>query len=120
VVPATRAVEIRILVALEEEYRAYREVIAAGIRLLRPHIEVATSGLDALEEEIARFNPHVVICSLPATVSTGDRVAWVELSLDPDRPTVVRIGGRYSERNNPDLEALLKVVDEAEQLLRGS
>ena len=109
--------EIRILVALEDDYRAYREVIAAGIGVLRPQVEVTTSGLDALEEEIARLDPHVVVCSLPATMGSGDRMAWMKLSLDPTRPTVICVGGRYSEVSNPVFDALLGVVDEAEQFV---
>jgi hypothetical protein len=109
--------DIRILVALEDDYRAYRELIAAGIRVLRPQVEVATSGLDTLEEEIARIDPHVVVCCLPATMGPGDRVAWVELSIDPTRPTVFCVGGRYSEVLNPALEVLLGVIDEAERLI---
>jgi hypothetical protein len=111
-------VEIRILVALESDYRAYREVIAAAIRVLRPHAEVATSGLDALEEEIARVDPHVVICSLPATtMGSGNRVAWVKLSVDPRQSTLICIRGQYSEVRNPMVETLLGVVDEAERLV---
>jgi hypothetical protein len=109
--------EIRILVALEDDYRVYREVIAAGIRVLRPQVEVATSVLDALEEEIARLDPHVVVCCLPATMGPGDRLAWVELSIDPTHPTVICVGGRYSEVHNPALEVLLGVVDEVERLI---
>lgn len=109
--------EIRILVALEDDYRAYRELIAAGIRVLRPHVEVTTSALDTLEEEIARLDPHVVVCSLPANMGPGDRVAWVELSIDPTRPTIICVGGRYSEVRNPVFEVLLGVVDETERLV---
>jgi hypothetical protein len=106
-------------VALDDNYRAYREVIATGIRLVRPNTEVATSGVDALEEEVARLDPHMVICNLPATAGSGERVpSWVELSLDPTRPSVVRIGGSYSERSNPTLEALLQVIDEVDRTLR--
>jgi hypothetical protein len=104
-------------VALHDDYRAYRGAIAAGIRLLRPHVEVATTGLDALEDEVARLDPHVVICSLPTTANSGERLAWVELSLDPARPSVVRVGGSYSKQSNPALEALLRVIDEAERLV---
>jgi hypothetical protein len=109
--------ETRILVTLEDDYRAYRELIAAGIRVLRPQVEVTTSGLDALEEEIARIDPHVVVCCLPATMGPGDRVAWVELSIDPTQLTVICVGGRYSEVRNPVFEVLLGVIDEAERLV---
>ena len=92
-------------------------MIAAGIQVLRPQVEVATSGLDALEEEKARLDPHVVVCCLPATMGPGDRVAWVELSIDPTQPTVICVDGRYSEVRNPVLEVLLGVVDEVERLV---
>jgi len=104
---------------LEDDYRAYREVIGASIQVLRPHVEVAVSGLEALEEEVARLDPHLVICNLPATAGSGERVpSWVELSLDPTRPSVVCVGGSYSERSNPTLEALLQVIDEVDRTLR--
>ena len=103
--------------ALEDDYRSYREVIAASLQGLRPQVEVAVSGLDTLDSEVARLDPHVVICSLPATAGLGDRLAWVMLSMDPSRPTVVHLDGRCFEWRNPTLEPILGVVDEAERLL---
>jgi F420-dependent methylenetetrahydromethanopterin dehydrogenase len=107
-----------ILVALEVDYRAYRDVIAAAIRVLRPHAEIETTTLDTLGEEVERFDPDLVICSRPNTVDPGGRVAWVELSLDPTRPSKICVGGRYSESTNPTLEALLAVIDEVEELIQ--
>lgn len=108
-------VEIRILIAFEPEYHAYQGVIAAAIRVLRPHIEVETADLDALEKEVQRLDPQLVICSLAKDADLGDMLTWVELSIDPLQPTRVCIGGRYSERTNPTLEVLLGVIDEAEK-----
>jgi hypothetical protein len=109
---------LRILVCFENDYRTYREVIAAGIKIMRSHTEVVTAELDVLKEEIRRFDPHLVICSLPATAGYGDIVCWVKLSLeDPTEPSVVCIDGRYSEHSNLTLEELLGVLDEIEQLL---
>jgi hypothetical protein len=106
-----------VLIAIEDEYRAYREVIAAGIGALRPGVEVASVGLEGLEGELARLDPRVVICSGPEPAGAGTRrEAWVELPLEPIRPMKVRRGGRRSEAADPTLEALLAVVDEAEQL----
>jgi hypothetical protein len=110
-------VEIQIVIALEPEYRAYQGVIAAAIRVLRPHVEVETADLDALEEEIQRLDPQLVICSRSDAADLSDRLAWVELSMDPMQPTRLSIGGRYSEKTNPTLEVLLGVVDEAEKLV---
>ena len=110
-------VAARILVALEDEYRAYREVIAVAIRLLRSHAWVESAGLEALAEEIERLDPHLVVSSRPNTVDPASRSAWVELSIDPTRPTRVCIGGRYSGRTNPTLEVLLGIVDIVEEHL---
>jgi hypothetical protein len=103
-------------VAIEDDYRVYRETIAAGIKVLRPHVQVATVRLEALEAEMTRFDPHVVICSRPTTARPGGQVAWVELSLEPTRPSVICVGGRYSKRHNPSVDVLLEVIDEAERL----
>jgi hypothetical protein len=102
-------------VALADDYRAYREVIATAIRLLRPHVEVVSAGLEALEEKVARLDPHLIICNLPATALPAEGLAWVELSLEPARPSVVRVGGSRSELRNPGVDALVQVIDKVEQ-----
>jgi hypothetical protein len=109
--------EIRILVVFEGDYRVYRDVLAVGIRILRPHVEVETADLEALEKEVARFEPQVLICSRPEPADSGSWAAWVEISLDPTLRARVSVGGRYSERPNPTLEELLGMIDEVEQLL---
>ncbi len=107
-----------ILVAFEDDYRAYRDMIAAAIWMLRPHVEVETAGLERLGEYIERFDPQLVISTHPNSVDPGGRLAWVELSLHPTRPTKVCVGGRYSEQTNLTLDALLAVIDEVEELIR--
>jgi hypothetical protein len=54
---------MRVLVALEDEYRVYRDMIAAATAVLRPQSEVETTGLDELGEQVRRFDPQVVVCS---------------------------------------------------------
>lgn len=105
------------MVAIEDSYGAYRQVIAAGLRLVRPCVEVAASGLDAIDEELARFEPQVVICTLSPTSGSGERLAWVELSVDPRRPTTIHVGNRQLRTTNPTFSELLEVVDEAERIL---
>ena len=102
---------------MEDEYRAYREVIVAALEALRPGTKVATVGLDQLGGELARLDPQVVVCSRPGSLAEAEgRLAWIELSLDTTRPTKVSVGGRRSESVNPTLETLLAVIDEAEGL----
>jgi hypothetical protein len=57
----------------------------------------------------------VVICNGHEDVESSDRLAWIELSLDPTQPTnKISIGGYYLERINPGVEALLEIIDELE------
>lgn len=106
--------EIRVLVALEDDYRVYRETIAVGLRILRPGIEVETALLEALEEELERFDPQVVICSGHEEVESDGILAWIELSPDHMKPTKIRVGERLTERTNPTLRELLELIDESE------
>jgi hypothetical protein len=93
-------VNIRVLVALEDEYRAYREVIAAGIQILRPNVEVTTATLEELEAEVARLDPQVVISSHDKPASVRAEVSWAKEPIDS------------VPRSNTTLEALLAVIDE--------
>ena len=108
---------MRVLVAFEDDYRSYREVIAAGICVLRPRTEVETAPMEELEEQIERFDPQLVICSRPNTLPSRRCAGWVELPLDPTRPTKICVAGRYSKRSNPAIDVLIAVIDEVEQFL---
>ena len=92
-------VSIRILVAFEDVYRAYREVIAAGIQVLRPQLEVTSTNLVELEGEIARLDPQVVISSLDKPASAPDGVAWAKVTID------------FAPKSEVTLEALLTLID---------
>jgi hypothetical protein len=102
-------------VAIDDDFRAYREVIATCVRLLRPHVEVVSAGLEALEEKVARLDLHVVICNLPAPAVPDNELVWVELSLYPTQRSVVCVGGSRSELRNPGVDTLAQLIDEVEQ-----
>jgi hypothetical protein len=87
-------------VALEDEYRAYREVIATGIQILRPNVEVTTTDPENLEAEVARLDPPVVISSHDKPASVRAEVSWAKVSIDS------------VPHSNTTLEALLAVIDE--------
>ena len=107
---------IRAIVALDDDYRAYQDVLLVGIQILRPDAEVQAADVEKLEETLRRFEPHLVICDQPETVDWGGQAIWVELSVDLTRPTKVSACGHYTERMNPTLHELLGVVDEVKQL----
>jgi hypothetical protein len=114
---------MRILVAFEDDYRVYADALAKAIRAARPHLDVAMVGLEPLLTEVARLDPHLIICSSPnpaAEQQEEGKLAWVELSVDPHRPSRFCVSGRRWESLNPSLEELLGVVEETEQLLNSS
>lgn len=103
--------------AFEDGYDIYRDVIASVIETLRPHVEVTTARLETLEAELARLEPQMVICGRSETADPpNDRLAWVEIPMDPVRPAKIYLGGRTSESHGPTLETLLKIIDEVSKL----
>jgi hypothetical protein len=104
-------------VAHEEEYRAYRQVIAAGIGLLRPRTEVRTAAPTDLGAELERFGPQLVVCGVSGRPDPGDVLAWVELPAGVGRPARIRVGDSRREAFGLTLEGLLGVLDETEELV---
>jgi len=117
---------MRILVAFEDDYRAYADALAKAIRAARPHLDVSTVGLEVLQAGVELLDPHLVICSSPNPLppkqqqQEGTLLAWVELSVDPHWPSKFCVSGRRWESLNPLLEELLAVIEETERLLLGS
>ena len=108
---------MRVLVVFDEPYSVYGEFIASAIRGSRPAVKAQAINRAALEEVGAAPIHHLLICSPPVPHSPiSIREAWVELSLDPERPSRVRLGEQRWKTLNPSLEELLSVVDEAEKL----
>jgi hypothetical protein len=95
---------MRVLVTFEELYRTYRETIAASLRVLRPHLEVTTTGLHDLEGEVARRDTRVVISSQQRPAHLRPGVTWLEVPLEAG-------GG-----SDVTVEALLKAIDKTETL----
>jgi hypothetical protein len=104
---------MRVLVALEDNYRLYREMLAAALRIRRAGAEVESAPLEALEEELERFDPRVIICSGSKDVKPNGGRVWIDLSLGSALPAKVITGhGGGYELANTTLERLLEVIDE--------
>ena len=115
--------KMKVLLALEEEYRTYMEAMAAAIREFRPHMEVvAISGSsEDLEAETKRLEPQLIICSPPVAENPVDeRLALIEIPPDSSKPTNFRVGERHWQSANPTLGEILSVVDETKGLFRAT
>jgi hypothetical protein len=106
---------MRVLVAFEDNYRAYREVIAAGLRIHHDQYEVATSTVEALAEQIERYCPDVVICGGAEDAEVAGVLCWIELTVVPTELTKIRLGECRWEMTNPQLETLVGIIEKADQ-----
>ncbi|MCA1703772.1 MAG: hypothetical protein LC808_11125 [Actinobacteria bacterium] len=104
---------LRVLIATEEEHRAYREMIGEALRQMRPRVEVSVVESSEVDEKLVRLDPDVVVRGASGPLDSADCLAWIELSLEPDRPSKIRLEGRCWETANPGIADLLSVVDEA-------
>jgi hypothetical protein len=110
---------MRVLLSFETNYRVYGQAMAAAIREFRPDVEVAVVDGEDLEGEAERFDSQLLICSPPVPENlVKDRLAWIELSPEPDQPSTFRVGGRQWETTNPTFGEILPVVDEIKRLRR--
>ncbi len=107
---------MRVLIAMEEDYRVYRDVMVGCFRAMRPHLEVATTGREEFEERLESFEPQVVICGGQNFARSDGPIAWMDLAFDSivplQRSAQFWVEGRCREIPNPDLEDLLSVIDE--------
>ena len=106
------ATDIRILISFEDGFHAYRDTIAAAIRIVRPNAEVITVEPVDLRGTVKRFRPDVIIGSPLKRADVESVPAWVDLSLDPAKPSRVFLNGCYSETVNPTLDKLLVIMDD--------
>jgi hypothetical protein len=111
---------MRVLVAYEETYCFYQSVIARAIEDHHPHMQVCSVALEAIEEALASFDPHAVVCSRPSSEypSGGTRGAWVELPTDPTQKWDICPDGDHESPLNPGLAKLLSILEEAHERLR--
>src|SRR5215213_1498807 len=116
-----RRIQIRVLVAFEDEYRVYGAAITGAVRRARPTDEIVVSAESrVLERQVRSFAPHLIISSLPAPTNWGEWFSWVRLSPDPNRTSEIYLGGKRRESLNPSLEELLSALEETQRLLGGS
>lgn len=103
---------MRILLA--NEPRSYREAFADAFRTLRPHVEAITVAPEALEEEMVRLHPDIVVCSRTTPAIKAATGSWIEVRVE-DELLILRTSGTDGSNDpNPGLEALLDFVDRSD------
>ena len=107
---------MRVLIAYEYTYRCYADALQATIQGLRPGVEVLLVRAEELGDEVARLEPHLVVCDRPNNIDPNSRAAWARLSDDPDLPSEFFLGGRR-RLENPGFKELMGFVDEAMELI---
>jgi len=110
---------MRVLLAFEQQYRAYREALRDAIRMFHSGVEVVVADSADLEAEVERWAPQLVILDHRAPENPVDaQPSRIELSPEPDQSSRFRVGERRWESMNPTLGEILPVIDETRRLLR--
>lgn len=104
---------VRVLIAIEDRHRVYREAIGECLRTSRPRLDVRLASSRGLHGELRRFGPQIVVHAGPPVPIPDLLPCWVELSLDPSIATVFRTGRVRREVLNPSIKHLMAVIDEA-------
>jgi hypothetical protein len=103
-------------VLVANEPLAYREVISAALKKLRPHIRVHTTEPAELNKEFLLLSPRLVVCSRTTTLVEREAPAWLELYPDHTSGAVVSLAGRKTTFDKIDFDTLLSILDEAKRL----
>jgi hypothetical protein len=97
----------RILVA--NELTSYRQTIAIVFRELYPGVEVREVDPAALDEEVARLLPDLVVCSCVTAVVRERAANWIELYPECKSFSTICISGEHTAFEDIELADLLSV-----------
>jgi len=97
----------RILVA--NELTSYRQTIAMVLRELYPDHEVIEATSEAMDGEVARLDPDLVICSRVTSVVERRVANWVELYPECKPYSTFCEGGVRKTKQDPQLSDLLSL-----------
>lgn len=109
---------MRVLITVKP--RMYREAIALSIYRHRPDAEVMLASPGSLDEEMRRFRPHLLVRNDTDEV-TQDALAGaahqVEVLYNDGLDAEVSVDGRTRTVRDMSIDDLLRVIDEAAQLI---
>ncbi len=106
---------VRILVAVKP--RVYREVLALSLHQHRPNAEVLISPPEALDGEVGRFKPHLVVCNEGVVPDIPPGVLCrVEIMFSDGLDARIGLEGQVAEAKDVGIEDLLALMDRTEKM----
>jgi hypothetical protein len=107
------AAKSRFLTLLANEPRTYRVALAEALRALRPAVELVVLEPEALDAEVKRLTPQLVVCSRLTRAVRDIALAWIELYPEEENLARMSVGGQYWTIEEVELAHLLSIVDRA-------
>ena len=98
-------------IVLANEPRAYRDVMAAAFRSLRPELEIVTVEPDDLGAYLAEAEPAVVVYSRQGDGLPPRVFAWVLLYPDGENRATVSVAREETSYADMEFDDLLGVLD---------
>lgn len=108
----------RLRVLLANAPLSYRQAMAGALAVLRPDVEVLLGKPEALDTEVERLRPDVVVCSHVTPLVEGRVPAWVDLYPEGDRHATISIDGLRVETGGIELDDLLSIIDQRVRLAK--
>ena len=107
---------MRILIAVKP--RMYREVLALSLNQHRPDAEVLISPPEALDGEVGRFKPHLLVHNEGAVPDAPPGVLCrVEIVFSDGLDARIGLDGQVTEAKDVGTEDLLALVDRTEKMI---
>lgn len=95
----------------------YWETLELALLRYRPHVEVRIAGPDALDREVASFEPHVVVCNEVTPAVRENVPSWVAVPSHSSDATIHVQGQGESTVADISSGDLFAVIDQTEELL---
>lgn len=100
------------------EPRTYREVLFDALCQSRPQMEINAVEPEALDAEVERFHPHLVVCSFRDDIARNGTLTWVTLYPDDQNLAEIFTPGGRATIVGFGFDDFLAVVDGTEFLRR--
>jgi hypothetical protein len=99
------------LILVANEPQSYREVISASLQHLRSHHRIVMVDPSALDREVIRQNPELVVCSTLSSAVQTYPLTWILLYPEGKSEAVISMADHMMTFTDLELTNLLSVID---------